>query len=94
LKRHERNGLNKQREGRRKAMPKKQKRYVCNGRRELRQESPSQNARAVDRKVTYDQAQSHVQITSPKPLSDVLPRDLQENPPSRLVYRGAALTKF
>jgi hypothetical protein len=47
-------------------MPKKQKRYVCNGRRELRQESPSQNARAVDRKVTYDQAQSHVHITKPK----------------------------
>ena len=47
-------------------MPKKQKRYVSSGRRELRQESPSQNGRAVDRKVTYDQAQSHVHITKPK----------------------------
>jgi hypothetical protein len=31
---------------------------------------------------------------SPKPLSDVLPLDLQEIPLSRLVCRGAALTKF
>jgi hypothetical protein len=93
LKRHETHGLNNEREGRRKAMSKMQKRYVCNGRRELRQESPSQNARAVDRKVTYDQAQSHGQITSPKPLSDVLLVDLQEIPLSRLVYREAAVTK-
>lgn len=47
-------------------MPRKQKKNVCKRRRGLRQESPSQYAQAVNRKVINDQAARNFPNTKPK----------------------------